>query len=214
MKEIKTNAKFCPYCGNNTAESAGRQATDKSMNEHAANGTKPKKRFPKKLIIILCAAGVLLTAATVFLFLNFQIVVMDGGSMMNTIKNGDKVVITKMFYTPENGDIVVISKGQNYNKPILKRIIASGGQIVKLDYENDKLYVDGVEINEPYIRGSTFGRNTDNHSLPADENGNIQIPEGKFFVLGDNRAISLDSRSDKIGLIDKDDIIGELLFVF
>lgn len=145
----------------------------------------------------------------------FRLVEVDGKSMMDTLENADKVVVTDMFYKPHNNDIIVIAHATNYSHPIIKRVIATGGQTVKLDYDNEKIIVDGAELSEDYIKGTTFSNNgsKDSNYLPADENGNFVIPEGKLFVLGDNRAVSLDSRSPEIGLIDVNDVIGKAQFV-
>lgn len=145
----------------------------------------------------------------------FRLVEVDGTSMMDTLENHDKVIVTNMFYTPHNNDIIVISHATNYDHPIIKRVIATGGQTVRLDYENDKIFVDGIELSEPYIKGSTFSNNgsEDENYLAHDDQGNFVIPEGKLFVLGDNRKVSLDSRSAKIGLIDVNDVIGKAQFV-
>lgn len=145
----------------------------------------------------------------------FRMVEVDGRSMENTLLNADKVIVTDMFYTPHNNDIIVISHATNYNSPIIKRVIAIGGQTVKLDYDNQKIYVDGVELNEPYIKESTFSArdNRDEFYLPTDSEGNFVIPDGQLFVLGDNRGVSLDSRSPEIGLIRVNDVIGKAQFV-
>lgn len=143
----------------------------------------------------------------------FRLVEVDGKSMNDTLANQDKVIVTDLFYTPHNNDIVVIAHAENYGKPIIKRVIAVGGQTVKLDFENDKLYVDGIELNEPYIKGSTFSGNEGDKYLPLNDDGSFVVPENKVFVMGDNRYVSLDSRSEKIGLIDRNDIIGKAQFV-
>lgn len=145
----------------------------------------------------------------------FRLVEVDGKSMMDTLENADKVIVTDMFYKPHNNDIIVIAHATNYSHPIIKRVIATGGQTVKLDYDNEKIIVDGAELTENYIKGTTFSNNgnKDSNYLPTDENGNFVIPEGKLFVLGDNRAVSLDSRSPEIGLIDVKDVIGKAQFV-
>lgn len=145
----------------------------------------------------------------------FRLVEVDGKSMMDTLENADKVVVTDMFYKPHNNDIIVIAHATNYSHPIIKRVIAIGGQTVKLDYDNEKIFVDGAELTEDYIKGTTFSNNgnKDSKYLESDESGNFVIPEGKLFVLGDNRAVSLDSRSPEIGLIDVKDVIGKAQFV-
>ena len=145
----------------------------------------------------------------------FRLVEVDGKSMMDTLENSDKVIVTNLFYSPHNNDIIVISHATNYNKPIIKRVIGMEGQTVKLDFENEKVFIDGVELSEPYIKGTTFSGNgrKDSSYLEPDADGTFTVPEGKLFVLGDNRAVSLDSRSPEIGLIDVKDVIGKAQFV-
>lgn len=133
----------------------------------------------------------------------FRLVDVDGTSMNDTLQTKDKVIVTNLFYQPNNNDIVVISHGAKYEKPIIKRVIAKEGQTLKLDTENNRIIVDGVVIDEPYIKGSTFSGTYCNYDLPE------VIPEGKLFVMGDNRQVSLDSRNSEIGLIDVKDVIGK-----
>lgn len=137
----------------------------------------------------------------------FRLVNVDGSSMFDTLSSDDKVIVTNFMYTPKTNDIVVISHGAQYANPIIKRVIATEGQSVKLDYENDRIIVDGIVIEEPYIDGSSFCGNIGDNEIPD------VIPEGKIFVMGDNRKVSMDSRSTKIGLIDVDDVIGKAQFI-
>ncbi len=141
----------------------------------------------------------------------FRLVEVDGTSMNDTLAHRDKVIVTDLFYKPHNNDIIVISHAENYQKPIIKRVIAIGGQNVKLDYENDRIFVDGIELSEPYLKdvSSTFSGNFGDKYLPLNDDGSFVVPEGKVFVMGDNRQVSLDSRSEKINLIDVHDIIGK-----
>lgn len=137
----------------------------------------------------------------------FRLVDVSGTSMQETLHNNDMVLVTNFLYTPKNGDIVVISHGAEYEKPIIKRVIATEGQSIKLDYENDRILVDGVVYEENYIPGSTFEGEIGDYEIPE------IVPEGKIFVLGDNRKVSLDSRKKQIGLIDVDSVIGKAQFV-
>ena len=133
----------------------------------------------------------------------FRIIDVDGPSMEPTLINTDKVVITDLFYTPHQGDIVVISHGERYEKALFKRVIATEGQDLQIDFENNKVYVDGELQNEDYIQGVTrIGDRS------AEEVNGI-VPEGKVFVMGDNRTVSLDSRFNEVGLINVSDIIGK-----
>lgn len=133
----------------------------------------------------------------------FRIIDVDGRSMEPTLIDTDKVVITDLFYTPQNGDIVIISHAEEYTKPLVKRVIATAGQELKLDYDNNAVYVDGKKLDEPYIQGTTVRGDVPEEKL------NGVVPEGKVFVMGDNRGISLDSRYQQIGFIDEDLIIGK-----
>lgn len=151
----------------------------------------------------------LFAIAVVVLFLTFvfRLVDVEGSSMSETLTSNDKVVVSNLFYTPENNDIVVISHGAEYSKPIIKRVIATEGQSIKLDFENNRIIVDGVILDEDYIKGTTFGGVFAEYEIPE------VVPEGKVFVMGDNREVSMDSRSTKIGLIDTGDVIGKAQFV-
>lgn len=133
----------------------------------------------------------------------FRIIDVDGPSMESTLINTDKVVITDLFYQPHQGDIVVISHGEQYDKALIKRVIATEGQDLQIDFENNKVYVDGELIEEDYIQGIT----KQGDRSPEEVNG--IIPDGKVFVMGDNRTVSLDSRFNEVGLINISDIIGK-----
>lgn len=137
----------------------------------------------------------------------FRLVDVKGSSMDTTLSTQDKVIVTNLFYTPQDGDIVVISHGVEYPEPIIKRVIATEGQSIRLDYENDRIIVDGIELNEPYIKDTTFSGNYGDNQIPE------VIPKGKIFVMGDNRGVSKDSRSSDVGLIDVTNVIGKAQFV-
>ena len=145
-----------------------------------------------------------LAAVLIILTFFLRLVDVSGTSMMNTLQSGDKVVVTSFMYKPDNGDIVVISHGAEYSKPIIKRVIATEGQSLSIDFKKGTVTVDGKTLNEDYIIGFT---NESDAEIPK------VIPEGKVFVMGDNRSVSLDSRSKQIGLINEDDIIGKAQFV-
>lgn len=139
-----------------------------------------------------------------------------GNSMQNTFFNGEKILISKLFYEPTPGDVVVISRNSNndidkdnYQEPIIKRIIATGGMYVDIDFKTGNVYTGYIQsdmklLDEPYIKTLTVKR--------GDVEFPLYVPEGKIFVLGDNRGDSLDSRYSEIGLIDEKDILGKAIF--
>ena len=137
----------------------------------------------------------------------------DGNSMDNTLKDGEMMLIWSLGYTPEQGDIVVLNKTDEITKQLLggkaivKRVIATGGQVVDIDYTTGTVYVDGTPLDEPYIREEMY--------LPANPamyNTHWEIPEGAVFVMGDNRNRSTDSRHEMVGPIDEDYILGKVVF--
>ncbi len=148
----------------------------------------------------LIAALIIIVLLMTFVF---RQVTVDGISMENTLKNNDRLITTNIFYTPHNGDIVVVSHGQKYAQPIIKRVIATSGQTLTIDYENNEVIVDGVLLDEPYIKGKTIEPIREPMDPPA------VIPEGYVYVMGDNREHSLDSRSAVINLIPVEDIMGK-----
>ena len=133
----------------------------------------------------------------------FRMVDVDGPSMLNTLHDDDRVILTNFMYTPKSGDIVVISHGNNYQKPIIKRVIATEGQTLKIDYDKAQVIVDGVVLDEPYIKDPTT--QVGDNEIPE------VIPDGKVFVMGDNRENSLDSRY--FGAVKKDQILGNVNYI-
>lgn len=142
-----------------------------------------------------------LVCVIIIMTLVFKIIGVKGISMVDTLHENDRVIISPLFYTPAQGDIVVISEPGFKEEPIIKRIIAVGGQTVDIDYDADKVYVDGVALDEPYINESDM-RPLGDLVLPA------EVPEGHVFVMGDNRNRSADSRDSAVGMVDERNILG------
>lgn len=171
---------------------------------------KPDYRYPAGSFSKFCfewlesilQAIILVVVLMVFVF---RVVNVSGTSMMNTLHNADKVVILKCDSVPKNGDIVVISKGQNLDEPLIKRVIATEGQKLCIDFSDGSVYVNDEKLEEIYIKEPMY--------LQGDGNIPIKIPKGYSFVMGDNRNHSLDSRFKSIGLIDNKNIIGKAKFI-
>ena len=152
-----------------------------------------------------------------FLFF-FRVSRVNGTSMYDTLENGENVLISNMFYTPKSGDIVVFQQsGGFFDEPLVKRVIAVGGQKLEIDFNTWTVYVDGVPLVENYVTrdGSKVMHSDDYYSMYAgllDESGAMTIPEGYVFVMGDNRNHSSDSRFSGVGLVNTEDIMGKLIF--
>ena len=157
--------------------------------------------YMKDIAVVLC---VVLIA---FLFC-FRIAVVDGDSMLNTLVDGDYVLLLNRLVScnTEQGDNVVISTNNYGNgKPIIKRVIATEGQVIDIDFETGTVTVDGKVLNEPYIKDLTK-RSFSGVQYP------LTVEKGCIFVMGDNRMNSTDSRSTQIGQIDCREVIGKAIF--
>ena len=170
------------------------------------NETSKKKKDSGKLDfydISQCVISALVVGILVFIFL-FRVIGVRGNSMLSTLHNGDRVVASGVFYTPKNGDVIIL-KSDYYDQPLVKRVIAIENQEVDIDFSQGVVYVDGVALDEPYIYEATY----------VDEGftGPVTVPEGCVFVMGDNRNESNDSRSPTIGFIDECEIFGKVYWL-
>ena len=133
----------------------------------------------------------------------------DGNSMDYTLQNNELLLVWSLGYTPQQGDIVVLNKTTATHlggRAIVKRVIATGGQTVDIDYNTSTVYVDGEPLDEPYLwepMMDIYGSRGSTH---------IEVPEGSIFVMGDNRNDSDDSRDNLIGTIDEDYVLGKAFF--
>lgn len=145
----------------------------------------------------------ILTVGIIFTFL-FKISTVSGESMENTLHNGDKLIISAITQDVEYGDVVVTSQPNAYGKVLIKRVIAVGGQTVWFNEDTNKVVVDGKELDEPYIK--------EEMEFLLSMTKLYRVPEGKIFVMGDNRNDSADSRDALIGMIDERYIVGKVVY--
>ena len=146
----------------------------------------------------------LLVCVLVFTFLIREVRV-SGTSMLDTLYDGDRLLISDLFYSPRRGDIVVLRKESFSSEPLVKRVIALEGDRVNMDFEKGVVYVNDEALDEPYILEPTYRR--------IDFEEEIEVPEGCLFVMGDNRNGSTDSRDLRIGCIDERLVMGHALFL-
>lgn len=139
----------------------------------------------------------------IFTFL-VRLVGVNGASMNPTLKDGDWLAVQSVNTTIDRGDIVIITQPNSLGKPLVKRVIAKGGDEIDIDFFDHKVTVNGQVLDEPYIAEPT--------SLMGNMVYPLKVPEGKVFVMGDNRNDSTDSREKHIGFIDEDYILGVAKF--
>lgn len=151
---------------------------------------------------IQCFCVALIICVFFFLFI-IRVVDVKGTSMLPTLKNADKMIVSGLFYKPKNGDVVVFKKDEySTEKALVKRVIATEGQEVNIDFTTGQIWIDNVELDEPYIADLT--------KTKLDFIGPKKVPEGCVFVLGDNRNMSIDSRKTEIGMVDERLLLGRV----
>ncbi len=135
-----------------------------------------------------------------------RVIDVSGSSMYPTLKDGDKMIVSGLFYKPQYGDIVVF-KTDSYdpNKALVKRVIATEGQEISIDFDRGVVYINGSPLEEDYIAELT--------KTKLDFIGPQTVPEGCVFVMGDNRNASTDSRRKEIGMVDERMILGRAYYV-
>ena len=136
-----------------------------------------------------------------------RLIGVDGHSMVPTLQDGDRLLVLNSLWDDDyqHGDIVVLRKDTFMEEPIVKRVIATEGQTVDIDFAAGNVYVDGELLEEDYINEPTYVE--EGTEFP------LTVPEGSIFVMGDNRNHSSDSRSSDLGTVDTRYVIGRAVFL-
>ena len=172
----------------------------------ASDKEKEPRSWKQSVLLYVHDLMCMLLVVMLLFLVVFRVILVTGDSMFTTLWDGDYLLLVSELFcgAPEPGDIVVISKQSFDNgSPIVKRVIATEGQTVDIDFESGTVYVDGKALREPYIHNETT--NEEGTVFP------LTVAENCIFVLGDNRAVSLDSRSPQIGQIDRREVLGKAL---
>ena len=162
---------------------------------------KPKKTVKQEIIEWVVTLAVALVIAVVVRTFIFEPVRVDGNSMYPTLKHGEIMIVNKMDYTfggePERFDVVICHYPSRGKTNFVKRVVGLPGDTVEV--KDGYLIVNGVIYAEKFL-----------HERPVENFGPVTVPEGKYFVMGDNRNNSNDSRRDAVGMLDRDFIMGKV----
>ena len=179
------------------------------LTEQPAEREKKKATFGEELYTWLQSLTfALLLLVVVFTFFG-RIIGVDGQSMVPTLQDRDMLLLQHAGYAPTQGDVVVLHKDfASVTDPIVKRVIAVGGQSVDIDYDSGNVYVDGEAIDQSYL-----GEPMVDTGNPYMMQTHWDVPEGSIFVMGDNRNNSSDSRDERLGVVDNRYVLGRVLCI-
>ena len=175
-----------------------------SLSSEAQEPRKKRKNGKMSLFDVFQSVVAAVVVVTIFSLFCFNVFNVEGPSMRPTLEPGDKIVVSNIGYKPQPGDIVVITDADNNKESLCKRVIAVAGDEVDINFATGVVTVNGRE--EHYSEELT--------KQQADIAFPLTVPEGTIFVLGDNRDVSLDSRSSRVGCVDERLIVGKVLFRF
>lgn len=179
----------------------GETLSETESKDEAEETVGPKLKSPLSVFEWVEAAIFALIAISLIFAFVLRTVGVDGDSMNYTLLNGDKLLLSSYPYTPERGDIVVINR---YNdEPLIKRVIAVGGDTLDIDPDTGKVILNGAVLEEDYLDFTFTPR--------IHFSGEVIVPDGSIFVMGDNRSASHDSRYSDIGFVPLSDVMGKAL---
>jgi signal peptidase I len=164
---------------------------------------RPSSGFARELFEWTEAVVTALAVMMIIMLFFLRPATVEGASMVPTLENEDRLIFTDFDYTPTQGDIVIVDS-EGLGKFIVKRVIATAGQTIDIDFTTGAVTVDGVLLQEDYINEETL----------LDEGGHVYpvtVPDNSVFVMGDNRLHSTDSRDQRVGFIQNNEIFGKVI---
>ncbi len=176
-----------------------RSTTDAKVFKAELNRVKHRKKYKKVLLSTLYTLIVVAAVAVLVATLWLPVFQIYGTSMTPSLHDGD-IVISVKDNAPETGDVIAFYYN---NKILVKRVIAGPGEWVDID-EDGNVFVNSVPLDEPYLSEKAKGEC--NIEFP------YQVPEGKYFVMGDHRTVSTDSRNTAIGCVSEEQLVGKIVF--
>lgn len=173
---------------------------DQEKDKKKEDGGKDLYEWVQALVCSVLAVVLLFTFV-------IRLIGVEGHSMVPTLQDGDRLlVLNSMLYDDyKYGDIVVLRKDSFLEEPIVKRVIATAGQTVDIDFKTGSVYVDGKLLKEDYINELTL--------LEEGTEFPLTVPDGCVFVMGDNRNHSSDSRDSRLGTVDSRYVIGKAVLL-
>ena len=193
-------------------------------NEHEVQSVSNKKEEAGGFLFDALEMFVWALAILILIFtFAFRLCRVEGASMENTLYNGENLLLYSFAYEPKQDDIIVFhltGKEENLEKMLVKRVIATGGQTVVVDFKNNTITVDGVLYEDEHavlknnvdkiVDQYMYFRPDWNYDATTDTM-TVTVPEGELFVLGDNRNFSRDSRDESIMFVDERCVLGKVI---
>ncbi len=183
---------------------------EKNLTENENNGTADNKNFFADMFDWMCSIFSAILCFIIIFALFARVITVDGESMVPTLQDQQRLIVSDMFYTPQYDDIVILyadklvnESSGGYGKPIVKRVIGLPGDKIRIDFVKGVVYRNGEQLPDDYTNTPT--------NLPENfpNNQDVTVEDGKIFVLGDNRNGSKDSRSSDVGQVDMRYIMGK-----